>query len=241
MVSKLALRSHLDQHACDRLMALPHRITELDRTSFIAREGEKAQQSCLLLSGFVYRYKLTGTGARQICSVHVGGDLVDFQNGLLGHSDYNVQPLTAALVALIPCDALVAAAADCAQIARALWTDIAANTSILAEWLLSVGQRNARQRICHLLCELALRQELAGARTAADYTWPMTQEQLGDATGLTSVHVNRTLQALRADGLLHLSSRHLTILNWRRLRDEGDFTAAYLHLPAADRANEAAA
>ena len=230
MVNKLAQRTALGVAERDALLSLPHRTAQLRRGSFIAREGDTPLKCCLLLSGFVYRHKMTGDGTRQILAVHVQGDLVDLQNGLLAQADHNVQPLTGIEVAFIPHEAILAVAATFPRIARALLADMAATGSILSEWLLNVGQRNARERICHLLCELAVRQEAAGIRVGADYAWPITQEQLGDATGLTSVHINRTLQALRREGLLSPSSRQVTVTNWARLREQGDFSPAYLHL-----------
>jgi predicted ArsR family transcriptional regulator len=60
---------------------------------------------------------------------------------------------------------------------------------------------------------------------------PMTQDQLADATGLTPVHVNRTLKSLEAEGLIERASpRAITIGDWRKLADAGDFNSAYLHL-----------
>jgi CRP-like cAMP-binding protein len=97
--------------------------------------------------------------------------------------------------------------------------------------LLNVGQRDARQRISHLLCELALRQEAAGICRGPHYQWPMTQIEIGDAAGLTNVHVNRTLQGLRSDGLISDSKGTLAILNWPGLQEAGDFSSAYLHQP----------
>lgn len=237
MVTKLAQRTPLGAAERDALLSLPHRTAQLRRGSFIAREGEKPLRFCLLLSGFVYRYKLTGDGARQILAVHVQGDLVDLQNGLLAEADHNVQPLTGIEVAFIPQEAILDVAAAFPRIARALLTDIAATASILSEWLLNVGQRNARERVCHLLCELAVRQAAAGIRVGADYAWPITQEQLGDATGLTSVHINWTLQALRRDGLLSPGSRQVNVTDWHRLREQGDFTPAYLHLRDRDNSH----
>lgn len=239
MITKLAQRSPLGAAERAALLSLPHRTAQLSRGSFIARDGERSRRCCLLLSGFVYRHKLTGDGARQILAVHVQGDLVDLQNGLLAYADHNVQPLTPTEVAFIPHDAIFAVAVAFPQIARALWTDTAATGSILGEWLLNVGQRNARERICHLLCELALRQEAMGVHVGSDYRWKITQEQLGDATGLTSVHVNRTLQSLRRDGLLRPDRRQVTVADWRRLSEQGDFTPAYLHLPGEAEEEEA--
>ena len=104
--------------------------------------------------------------------------------------------------------------------------------SVFREWILNVGQRDARQRIAHLLCELALRQEEAGLCEGPDYEWPMTQEQIGDATGLTSVHVNRTVQRMRIDGLISTSKQHVTITDWPSLQKAGDFSRGYLHQAA---------
>jgi DNA-binding GntR family transcriptional regulator len=59
----------------------------------------------------------------------------------------------------------------------------------------------------------------------------MTQEQLADATGLTPVHVNRVLKTLEAEGLIARNRRHIGFPDWRRLRDVGDFSQRYLHLP----------
>jgi len=234
MVTKLAQRTALGPAERDALMSLPHRTAQLRRGAFIAREGEKSLRCCLLLSGFAYRHKMTGDGARQILAVHVQGDLIDLQNGLLAQADHNLQPLTGIEVAFIPHEAILAVAEAFPQVARALMADLAATGSMLGEWLLNVGRRNARERICHLLCELALRQEAAGIRVGGDYAWPITQEQLGDATGLTSVHINRTLQGLRREGILSTSSRRVTVTNWGRLREQGDFTPDYLHLPGQE-------
>jgi len=93
----------------------------------------------------------------------------------------------------------------------------------------NVGRRDARERIAHLLCELADRLRSAGLANGQPYDFPLTQEQLADCTGLTAVHTNRTLQGLRRDGLISLSSSQLTILDWDRLAEIGDFNERYLH------------
>jgi CRP-like cAMP-binding protein len=232
MVSKLQRRSVLVQAECAALLSLPYRLADLDRTSFIAREGDRVTHCAVLLSGFAYCHKMTGDGARQIVSIHVRGDLLDLQSYAAGLAAYNVQPLSSVQAAFIPRTALLEVAKAFPGIARALWEDAGANASILAEWLLNVGRRAARSRICHLLCELAVRQEQAGICSGPDYDWPMTQEQLGDATGLTSVHVNRTMQGLRKDGLLETIGRRVRVLDWVRVKDEGDFAAGYLGLTA---------
>lgn len=232
MLAKLSRQSRLSDEARAALLGLPHRIVDLDRSAFIAREGERSTHCCLILSGFAYAYKLTGSGNRQVMAVHVRGDLIDLRGGPR-IAPFNLQPLSRVKAALIPRQALLELALSNAQIAESFWTEATIVQSTLGEWLLNIGRRDARSRICHLLCELALRQEAAGICDGPDYEWPMTQEQLADATALTSVHVNRTLQGLRADGLLKTKNRRIAVANWAALREIGDFTSAYLDLADA--------
>jgi CRP-like cAMP-binding protein len=106
----------------------------------------------------------------------------------------------------------------------------------MREWVVNVGRRHARQRIAHILCEFAVRLESRGLTTDHGFELPMTQEQLADATGLTAVHTNRTLRSLRKDGLIDLSARALSVLDWDRLREVGDFDGLYLHQQALPQA-----
>jgi CRP-like cAMP-binding protein len=104
------------------------------------------------------------------------------------------------------------------------------DASIFREWTLNVGRRDARTRTAHLLCEFAMRLEVAGLGEQFDYELPMTQDQLADALGLTPVHVNRTLKALEAEGLIERTRRSVRIVNWKALANVGDFDPNYLHL-----------
>jgi CRP-like cAMP-binding protein len=109
--------------------------------------------------------------------------------------------------------------------------------SIFREWIMNVGRRDARTRISHLLCEFSLRLKVAGLGEQDNYQLPMTQEQLGDATGLTSVHVNRVLMALEAEGLIErATSRSIAIGDWKKLAAAGDFNSTYLHMPESEPA-----
>jgi len=108
--------------------------------------------------------------------------------------------------------------------------------SIVREWVVNVGRRDARERIAHVLCEFAVRLEARGLMSFNGFELPMTQEQLADATGLTSVHVNRVLKGLEADGLINRRRRHIHFPDWRALQDVGDFSRTYLHIPAEEEA-----
>jgi CRP-like cAMP-binding protein len=131
-------------------------------------------------------------------------------------------------VALVPKQAILALTESRPALARALWFDTLVEGAIFREWVVNVGRRNARTRIAHLLCELAVRLQ-DSADPKEGYALPITQEQLADATGMTPVHTNRTIQALRKEGLISLSGGRLVVHDWRALKAAGEFTEVYLH------------
>ena len=231
LVRRLAYWHALDDADRDALQALPHSVRSLEQHHYIVRERDLATHACVMLSGFSVRHKIVGGGYRQIVAIHMKGDMVDLQNSLLGTADHSVQMLTAGRIALIPREEITALAFERPSIGRAMWLDTLVDASIFREWIANVGRRDARTRIAHVLCEFSLRLQVAGLGDPTGYLLPMTQEQLGDATGLTSVHVNRTLKALEADGLIErLSPRSITIGDWKKLAEVGDFDSTYLHL-----------
>ena len=211
---------------------LPWNRRSYDRDSYMIREGEPTTVCTVLLSGFAFRQKLVSDGARQIISIHIPGEFIDIQNGLLEVADHNVQSLGRSSVAMVPKGPLMDLMAANQNIRRAIWYDSLIDAAIFREWVVNVGRRDARERIAHLLCELAARLKSAGLESGPMFDFPVTQEQIADATGLTAVHTNRTLQSLRKDGLISLSSNKLTILDWNALAETGDFNKRYLHQTA---------
>ena len=208
---------------------MPWTRRTFSRDSYLVREGEPTTVCTLLVNGFAYRQKLISNGARQIISIHIPGEFVDLQNGLLDYADHNVQCLTNCLVATVPKGAVVSVMAARPAVRRAAWYDTLIDSSVFREWVVNVGRRDARGRIAHLLCELALRLKTSGVSNDETYDFPLTQEHIADATGLTAVHTNRTLQVLRKEGLISLSSSRLAILDWDGLAAAGDFNERYLH------------
>ncbi len=236
MVSKLAQWIPMGRREQEALFALPYRVINLRPQEHLIREGDKPQHSCLMLSGFSIRHKIAGNGGRQIFSIQMKGDLADLQNSLLGIADHNLQALTKVEAALIPVEAVLEIAFSYPKIGRAMWHETLVDGSIFREWTLNVGRRDARTRTAHLLCEFALRLEVAGLGERCRYVLPMTQEQLADALGLTSVHTNRTLMSLSSDGLITRTNRSVSIENWPGLIEAGDFDPAYLHLNGGSKA-----
>jgi CRP-like cAMP-binding protein len=231
LIAKLATRSDIDTTDCAAIRALPFTKRTVEAPAYLVREGEKSRAHCtLILSGFAMRQKLAMSGARQIVSFHLAGDFIDLQQMLLSVADHNVQALTRMTVADVPRAALHDLSRLRPNIARAMWIDGLVDASIYREWVLNVGRRDARAKIAHVLCEFGVRMKAAGIAHEGGYELPMTQEQLGDAVGLTAVHVNRTLKALVADGLVSIERRQVRVRNWDRLMSAGDFSALYLHL-----------
>lgn len=216
----------------EALTALPWSHRVFARDAYLVREGEPTSSCSLLVSGFAFRQKLVDNGARQIISIHIPGEFLDIQNAFLEVADHNVQSLNRAAVAMVHKTALLGVMDERPRLRRSIWMDSLLDSSIFREWVVNVGRRDARARIAHLLCELATRLRTLGTAEETMFDFPLTQEQIADATGLTAVHTNRTLQSLRKDGLISLGSSRLQILDWEGLCETGDFNERYLHYAA---------
>lgn len=232
VIRKLARLSELDDLDRQAIAALPFRMATATPGRHLVREFDQVTECCILLDGFACRHKTTSGGGRQIVSFHLPGDILDLQHLLFSRADHNVQTISEVSVAWVPAAALKQAAQERPRIGDALWRDTLIDASIFREWVLNVGRRDAKSRIAHMLCEFAARRQAAGLGPPERFRLPMTQEEIADATGLTTVHVNRMLQALSADGVIERDRRELKILDWDRMRRVADFDAAYLHAAA---------
>jgi CRP-like cAMP-binding protein len=230
MLDKLEQWRPLDDEDRAAILALPYRPATFRAQEYLVREREAPRYTCVILSGFAFRHKIAGNGGRQIFSIHMRGDLADLQNSLLRTADHNLQALTQVEAALVPVEAIQEIAFDRPMIGRTLWYETLVDASIFREWTLNVGRRDGHTRTAHLLCEFSYRLQAAGLGERHEYELPMTQEQLADALGLTSVHVNRMLQRLEREGLIERSLRSVKIVDWGNLAEVGDFDGTYLHL-----------
>ncbi len=235
MLMKLLRRSALDEEDQQAILSLPSSIKTLDAGNYIVREGEVPTRCFVLLEGLGYRHKIVINGARQIVGLHFPGDLLNLQSSVLQVADENVQALTWGKAAAIPMEALVELIDTRPAIGRAVFSETLVDASIFREWIANVGRRDAQARMAHFLCELFVRQREIGLARDDRFPLPMTQEQLADVLGLTSVHVNRTLKALEAAGLIERDKREVSFADWPALVSAGDFNPAYLHLGAAEK------
>ena len=230
MVNKLSIHVSLSDLERAAVQGLPHSVRYFESGSYIARDGDLTDHCTVLLSGFAFRHKITGQGLRQILSILIPGDIINLQQLYLDAADHNVQTLTPCKIATIPQVALRTMASDRTAIADALIASTMVDASIYREWMVNIGRRDARTRLAHLLCEFAARLDVQGIAPGQPYELPMTQEQLGDAIGLTTVHVNRTLRGLIKDGLVFQNKRGITFPEWEIFMVEADFNSRYLHL-----------
>ncbi|MFL6858209.1 MAG: Crp/Fnr family transcriptional regulator [Allosphingosinicella sp.] len=191
--------------------------------------------STLLVEGIACRYKDLADGQRQIMELHIAGDFIDLHGFLLKQLDHNVGSITDCRFALVPHDALRRISETQPHLARLLWFSTLLDAAIHREKILSIGRRSALGRIAHLLCELKVRLGLVGEVDGDTYALPLTQADIADATGLTSVHVNRMLRKLRDDNILTFRSGRVTIHDWERLKKIAEFDPTYLHLERRPR------
>ncbi|HET9354563.1 MAG TPA: helix-turn-helix domain-containing protein, partial [Sphingomicrobium sp.] len=112
----------------------------------------------------------------------------------------------------------------------AFWRDTVVDGSVLAKWNSALGRRSAKARLAHLLCEMGIRFETVGLGKGDEFDFPITQSQLADVLGVTAVHLNRTIQALRMDGLLVTRGSLYHLPDPGRLRRLAQFDPSYLLL-----------
>ena len=196
----------------------------------LVSDGDHPTDCKLILSGFACTYKLLPDGRRQILSFQIPGDICDLHGFFLGAMDHAVGTLTQGSVAIIPHEVLLDLTDTYPRIARALSQSTLVDAAIFREWMVGMGRRSAHARIAHLLCEMGLRLQAVGLAQDGSHDLPVTQAELADAFGLTGVHVNRTLQQLRREGLITLRGRTVTVHDWDCLMRAGGFDPGYLHV-----------
>lgn len=207
--------------------------TKPDRT--LVRHGEELDQSMILLSGWLARAKDLPSGQRQIAELHVAGDFADLHGFSLKYLDHDVISITRSRIALVPHERLKEMTERFPHLSRVYWAMTNIDAAIQREWTLSLGRRSAIARMAHLLCELHVRLGLVGLTDGNSFDFPLTQVEFGECLGLTSVHVNRTLQELRRRGLIELQSRRVTIFDLQALQGLAEFDDAYLYLERRPR------
>ncbi|MBB3018966.1 CRP-like cAMP-binding protein [Microvirga lupini] len=216
------------------LLGLPMQVVALKENQDIVREGDRPNRSCLILSGFACAYKLTAAGRRQIVSFTVPGDIPDLQSLHLKVLDTGVSSISPCSVGFIQHYDLHDLCGSWPRIAAALWRETLIDAAIFREWVMNVGRREGYVRLAHILCELLVRLRAMGLAEDHVCELPITQGEFADALGMTTVHVNRMMQQLRVAGLIQTKGNRLTVPDWEKLKEAGEFDPTYLHLENPD-------
>jgi len=203
-----------------------------DRT-FI-RAGEELSFSTLLLEGLMCRYKDLRNGERQITEVNVAGDFADMHSYTLKRLDHNLMTLSPCRVAILQHDDARQLFLDHPRLHDIYWFGTNLDAAIHREWALSLGRRDARSRTANLFCELRVRLAIVGRADERGYDLALTQTDLAECLGLTSVHVNRVLKELRESGLVEFRGGRVTIMDLPALERAAEFDPAYLYVERLD-------
>ena len=173
---------------------------------------------------------MTEDGLRQVLSVHIAGEIPDHQSLHLHVLDHDLITVTPCVLGFVSHSDMKDLTYGRPNLAAALWRETLIDSAIFREWIINVGRRDAIPRMAHLLIELHRRLKSIGHTRDGEFGLPVTQVDLGDCLGLSTVHVNRVLQYLRKEGLIAVRRSEFHILQHQRLEELGQFDPAYLHL-----------
>ena len=228
-IAKLSAASSLsapDQHALSQMCRNARTVAAKHD---IISEGDKPDHVHVVLEGWAARYKILADGSRQITAILLPGDFCDLHVTILARMDHSIGALSQTRVAFVPHQIMQDLPLHRPELGRALWRATLIDEAILRSWIVNLGRRDALERIAHLFCELHARLLLVGLVDEGHFALPLTQDVIADATGLTSIHVNRVLKQLRAPELIVLTKGELTTRDVRELGKIAGFDPAYLH------------
>ena len=222
-------RKPLSDCARDAFLALEAEELEYSPHDQIAGEHERPERCHLVVEGVVSQNKTLANGHRQIMSFHFAGEFVDLHACHLLNNGHGIHAHTAVKLITLDCDRVSELAENSSEWAQAMWFDTLVDAGIFREWTLNVGRKTAVQRIAHLLLEFGSRLKAIGLSDGSTYDIPVTQADLADAVGLSSVHTNRSLQTLRREGLIRSVGRSLFIEKRKELERLASFDPGYLN------------
>ncbi len=233
LIRKLGTIGSLSESDREAIRTLKGRVRRLQPYEDIVSEGERPSVVAFLHAGFACRYKILQGGSRQIMSFHIPGDIPDVQSLFIERMDHSLGTLTESTVVHIEHKAMLDLFAQAPNVWRLFWRGTLIEASVFREWMVGLGRREAYGRLARLFCEPVTQMHSVGLVEGKICELPLTQAEIGDAAGMSNVHVSRTLKELRDDGLLTFTGGSLAILDWEGLVRAGEFDAGYLHLKTA--------
>ena len=240
-IRKLSFGARLSDEDCRALAAAVRNVETIPAHTDLICEGESPSDVHVVLKGFACRYKLLDDGGRQILAWLTPGDCCDLQVSLLNEMDHSIATLSECIVGYISRADVEALLARSAEITRAMWWASLVDEAVLREWLAGMGRRSAEKQVAHIFCELLERLKAVGLAEGGQFDFPVTQVELADTVGLSSVHVNRITQGLRDRGLIRWRGTSFAVLDVPALQRLAGFSPQYLHLDRGSQFNDAPA
>jgi CRP-like cAMP-binding protein len=233
---RLLLRSNLSSREQAAIRSLETRVVTVSARRDFVRPGEAVQHVSLVAEGLAARTDVMRDGSRAIPEFFIAGDMCDLPSLVAPRAGWGMMALSRLQLVQIPHQALRNLVRTYPEIGMAFWRDCTADAGTLAKWVGNIGRKDGMARIAHVLCEMGMRMEAAGLGTRNRYDLAITQEQLGDAMGLTPVHVNRTLSALREAGAVDFKAHVVDVFDWDQLTRIAGFDEQFLLLNQPENA-----
>ncbi|MGA7807723.1 Crp/Fnr family transcriptional regulator [Bradyrhizobium sp.] len=230
LAEKLRGHSLLSNDDLAAIRLFPYQLRELSPNEDLIRQGDDPSVSVLVVRGVVGRYHLLENGRRQYLSFHLMGDLPDAQALFLDHMDHAVCAMGHACVALIPHKNLLRAFEQRPKLGFAVWRETLIDAAIFREAITNNSSRPPLARMAHLFCELFYRAEASSLTQEKTLELPISLVQWADTLGMRIATVNRALALLRSTRAMEFRNSRLSVRNWRRMKDIGQFDPGYLHL-----------
>lgn len=229
LVRRLRKYSGVTDDDVDEILALPITVRQFAAEQTVVGDGDVATECCLIAEGFCIRSKTISDGKRQILSLHIPGEIPDLMSLFLHVMDHDLVALTTSTLAFIGHETLRRLHHRRPKVAEIFWRDTLIDAAMFREWIVNVGQRSAPARLAHVMAELRARLDVIGRVDGNSFDMPLTQEQLGEALGITAVHVNRVIKQLREEGIIEFQRGHAIVLNETKFLELADFDGRYLH------------
>jgi len=217
LLEKIKRLTELTPEETDLISGLSQRTLDLPKGQSLI--GTDKDNVSLLLDGWACRYKILSDGRRQITSFVLPGDLTGVRACLFDVSDFETEALSDCVIAMIDGKDIARMFYDSPRLAAAITWASAREEAMLTEHVVSLGRRNAKERMAHLFLELYSRLEIVGFVEQMAYGMPITQEMIADCLGLSIVHVNRTLKTMRKEGMLEYYNGYVILKDAKRLRN----------------------
>ncbi|AJA63966.1 helix-turn-helix domain-containing protein [Bradyrhizobium japonicum] len=229
LVRRLRTSSGISDDDVKEIEQLPIAVRQYPAETPVVRDGERATDCCLIADGFCARSKTIPSGKRQILSIHIPGEIPDLMSLFLHVMDHDLSTLTPCTLGFIRHETLRKLHQRSPSVAELFWRDTLIDSAMFREWIVNVGQRPAPARLAHVMIELRERLRVIERLDGNSFEMPLTQEQIGEALGITAVHANRVIKQLRQEGIVELHRGRVTVLDERKFLELADFDGRYLH------------